>query len=237
MENQSPSSKWDEWEKIAKTLSLVAIPVILAVLGYFFQQSLKEKDVSKDYVELAITILTKTDQSKVAPSIRSWAVDLLNQNSPTKFPDEVSRRLKAGDVSLTETLDAIASGSSGGMAVSPDGQRIAVGGEDGTINLWDGGTGALRVILRGHEGRVTSVSFSPDGSYLASAGWDNSVRIWDVTKSSTEPLKIIGHSDAVMGVTFSPDGKTLYSRSLDGTVKKWDVTNWKIISELYTPGF
>jgi len=159
MENLSSLSKWDEWEKIAKTLSLVAIPIILAVLGYVFQQGLKEKYVSKDYVELAITILTKTDQSKVDPSIRSWAVDLLNQNSPTKFSEEVSRRLKAGDVSLTETLQAIVAGSSGGMAVSPDGKGIAVGGEDGSIRVWDGRTGALRAVLRGHEARVTSVSF------------------------------------------------------------------------------
>ncbi len=237
MQTDNSTSKWDEWEKIARTMSLVAIPVVLAVLGYFFQQSLKEKDVSKDYVELAITILTKTDQSKVDPSIRSWAVDLLNQNSPTKFPEEVSRRLKAGDVSLTETLEAIAAGSSGGMAVSPDGQMIAVGGEDGPIHVWNGRTSALIAVLKGHEARVSSVSFSPDGGHLASGSWDNSILIWDLTNPSTAPFKINGHEDGVIGVAFSPDGKTLYSRSFDGTVKLWDVTDGKILSVLKMSGF
>lgn len=214
-----------------------AIPVVLAVLGYFFQQSLKEKDVSKDYVELAITILTKTDQSKVDPSIRAWAVDLLNQNSPTKFPDEVSRRLKAGDVSLTETLEAIAAGSSGGMAVSPDGQIIAIGGEDGTVHLWNGRTAALVAVLRGHENRVNSVSFSPDVKFLATGGSDNSVVIWDLASPSSPKLELRGHTDAVIGVAFSPNGKFLYSRSFDGTVRQWDVIDGKILSVLSIPSF
>ena len=50
------------------------------------------------------------------------------------------------------------------IAYSPDGTRLAVGGEAG-VELYDARTGAVIHLLTGagHIGRVYSVSFSPDG--------------------------------------------------------------------------
>ena len=64
------------------------------------------------------------------------------------------------------------------MAFGPDGSRLAVAGEDGTVGVWDTDTGELVVALPGHVGVVGSVAFSPDGSQLASVGADGLVRIW-----------------------------------------------------------
>ncbi len=64
--------------------------------------------------------------------------------------------------------------------------------------------------LRGHTGRVWSVSFSPDGSTLASGSWDSTVRLWDVAGGS-EKARLTGHESWVRSVTFSPDGRTLAS--------------------------
>jgi len=74
----------DKLEQIAKILSLIAIPVVVAIFGWLVQNSLSERSVKQEYVKLSISIL-KEPKDTIEPSVRDWAVDLLNQNSPTKF--------------------------------------------------------------------------------------------------------------------------------------------------------
>jgi WD40 repeat protein len=136
------------------------------------------------------------------------------------------------------------------VAFSSDGRWLATGSRDQTIQLWDlstmadtgpgsGKSAGGPIVIRGHEGPVTSLAFSPDGHWLASGGggWEVTARLWDLSAlpppGMTEALTsaqvtqarlLRGHTAGVSTIAFSPDGGWLATGSLDDTVRLWDVS-------------
>jgi hypothetical protein len=115
----------DKIEQIAKVTSLIAVPVVLGIVGWFIQERLASRNVSQEYVKTALSLLTASDQSKVEGPLREWAVDLLNENSPTKFSPRVTEQLKSGELRFSMTdVRAILGSGEGALALSPDGKRL-----------------------------------------------------------------------------------------------------------------
>jgi WD40 repeat protein/serine/threonine protein kinase len=123
------------------------------------------------------------------------------------------------------TVRARVAGPGLNVAFSPNGRRLATGGEANTVKIWDVQNGQPLHTLLGHNGDVYTVAFSPDedGRWVASAGEDSAVKIWD---SHTGKLvrSFRGHLGLVSSLTFSDNGKLLVSGSRDHTVKVWDLT-------------
>ena len=65
------------------------------------------------------------------------------------------------------------------VALSPDGRRLASGGLQAIVSLWDIDTGQeILEIPTGHT-IVTGVMFSPEGRRLAAVCNDGTVLVWD----------------------------------------------------------
>jgi serine/threonine protein kinase len=64
------------------------------------------------------------------------------------------------------------------VAWSPDGTRIASGGRDKTVQVWDAVTGHAMFTYHDHSSWVYTVAWSPDGTRIASAGNDGTVQVW-----------------------------------------------------------
>jgi WD40 repeat protein len=105
------------------------------------------------------------------------------------------------------------------VAFSPDGASLAAGNLDGTIFVWEAGSGKLLKQIKGPEG-VWSIVFSPDGQRIAAGGWNDMIRVWSVA-TGQQVLQRNGHDRTVTGVAFSPDGSRLATSGIDGLVKVW----------------
>jgi WD40 repeat protein/serine/threonine protein kinase len=128
------------------------------------------------------------------------------------------------------TLPARVPGPSLNMAFSPDGKRLATGGEKNLINVRDVQTGNLLQRLPGHRGDVYTVAFSHDGRWIASGSEDSTVKIWD-SRSGELVHTFRGHTGIVTSVAFSLDGRRLVSGSRDHRVKVWDMTKLREVPD------
>src|SRR5262245_15575945 len=97
---------------------------------------------------------------------------------------------------------------------SPDGEKLAIGGYDHKVKLWDVATGQEIGAFEGHGGRVISGAFSPDGQRLATGSYDHTVKLWD-TATGQELVTLNGHKGGVLAVAFSLDGRKLASVSIE----------------------
>ncbi len=105
---------------------------------------------------------------------------------------------------------------------SPDGRRIAVTSEIGTVTVVDVKSGA-EVLLTGHDNEVNDLDWHPNGNRLATASTDGTVRIWD-TNTWQETISLSGLDSGVTSVAWDLDGKRLAAGDRTGRIIIWDAS-------------
>jgi WD40 repeat protein len=95
------------------------------------------------------------------------------------------------------------------VAFSPDGNVLASGSRDRTLNLWPMQALWSMRPLTGFTHSVSTLAFSPEGTKLAAGSLDRSIKVWQFPqgRESSEFCDPAG----VLCVALSPDGRILAS--------------------------
>jgi WD40 repeat protein len=122
----------------------------------------------------------------------------------------------------------------GGLAMFPDGDRLASGDFVGRLIIWSKRADIPQAAFsfEAHKGSIRKVAVSPDGNLVASAGNDGAVRIWRSDQEAELHLELPDHGCHVYHVAFHPDGRNLVSADLKGRIRHWNVEDGKLIREL-----
>lgn len=145
---------------------------------------------------------------------------------------------KAGELLLINAMDGSVGrvlSTAGDMflavSFSPDGSRIAVGGTDNSIRIYDALSGEEELVIQQHADWVMALAYDTDGLHLASASRDRTARIYN-TKTGELETTYTDHNAPVFAIAFSHDGKLVYSAGRDRKVHVWNRTDAKKTGEI-----
>ena len=96
----------DKLEKLAKIVSLLAIPIALWWLGTQYQSADAKAKTAVEYVKLSISIIE--DQNQADPALLEWATKTLNFYSQVKFSQPLAAAIATGQANVSAS--AIGSG-------------------------------------------------------------------------------------------------------------------------------
>ncbi len=121
---------------------------------------------------------------------------------------------------LTETDDSVLC-----LAVSADGKKLAAGGCDRLVRVWDLSPGyvnaKLEQTIENHADWVFGVAFAPDGKHLLTASRDKTAKVWDLAAKESV-MTFPEHQNTVYGVAVKADGKIGYSVGEDNQLRTWN---------------
>ncbi len=112
-----------------------------------------------------------------------------------------------------------------GLAVSPDETRVAVGGRDGCIRIFNLAQGQCERRIQAHSGYAFDVAFSPDGRRVYSVGWDSVFTAHDIQSGiRLFTQEMPGNLSALV---LSPDEKRAWVGSYNGIFRAFALEEGK----------
>ncbi len=110
------------------------------------------------------------------------------------------------------------------LAVSKDGTKIAAGGTDRIVRVFDAATGKMEHAIENHADWILGVAFTPDGKGLATASRDKTAKVWDLVNKESL-LTFPDHQNIVNNVAMTADGAFGISAGEDGSIRVWQATD------------
>lgn len=168
-----------------------------------------------------LNLLHATDGKLIAPPIR------IDTFSGASFLGNDRVAVAGGDtvhvlaIPTGRVLRSIDVGSHVAVAVSPDASTVAIGRENGDVDLLSLRTGDIRNLRAPGDFEMNFLRFTPDGGTVAETDGDGSVIAWNIV--SGEATQFRGHTGPAQSLGFSADSRTMYTDGLDATAIEWDL--------------
>lgn len=122
-------------------------------------------------------------------------------------------------------------GAVGGLALNPDGTRVAAG-IDRLVKTWDTERGTLVGQSSVQPERVSAVAFSPDGRLLAAGYRNGSAQLWNARSGQDVATLDTGGGSAAVSLAFDAAGTRLAVAHRDGVIAVWDLRSYRVLLEL-----
>ncbi|MFM7425197.1 MAG: AAA-like domain-containing protein, partial [Elainella sp.] len=137
---------------------------------------------------------------------RVWDLDkLLKLGTSNKLELSVAQF----DTSFGSSIKSVAFSRNG---------KIASGGGDRTVRVWNQVNQQASPQVFSAPDKVQAIAFSPDGKWIAAGADDGQVTLWNLTQDQRKPPSIPRRYETILSVAFSSNGKMIASGATDGIV-------------------
>jgi len=93
----------------------------------------------------------------------------------------------------------------------PGQSRLAVGYDDGMVEVWDTRNNEMIWKVKAHGQEVTGIRFNGLRQRMATAGRDGTLRLWETTRPDELPVSFSDNGGPVVAIEFSSDGNLIIS--------------------------
>ena len=135
------------------------------------------------------------------------------------------------DLKSHQLIDDKLLADAGAVEWSPDGQLLAVSGQQGSVHLLDAETLDEELVLAGHPSNTFNLGFLGDGERFASHGIDGELRVWDVSPDGAPELGALAPSTEAPGLSdVAPDGSQVANFTYAGALELFDAETGKTLA-------
>lgn len=183
-------------------------------------------------------------------TIRLWETDRVHTSSAVALKRDTDVLFSHSDATIIAPDSSnrlqVLSGSTGAVVleseelssrircscISRNAAFVALGSEDGTVQVIEVPSSKASVKLSGHTKTVHHCQFTDDCEILITSSEDSTIRVWKWRTG--ECMVLQGHMEPVrkFHLLSSSSSPHLFSWSFDGTVKVWDLTRGQMLQDL-----
>ncbi|MGP1386813.1 MAG: AAA family ATPase [Thainema sp.] len=166
------------------------------------------------------------EEEATITSVHLWRTQTASQSIYLAYIKDDQLILKTINSELEEVIQLPIELSTP-LAVSGDGQRLAVMPSARSIQLWQmptetGSTASIIQHWMGYSCPVQAYTFDPTAQLLAVGNRDGSVRVWDLDAVRCRHVFQVSHT-RMRAIALSPDSQHLASSDLDGHLWLWNL--------------